>query len=91
MSRDPFEIRDTRRLMPESLWNWRSWQLEHPRPVPHGPARQSGPRDMINEAKINATRRFGPGELVLAHVHDGDDWSEHEMVVWLPPEGEFGR
>ncbi len=37
-----------------------------------------------SEAKLDATRRFGPGELVLAHVHDGDDWSEREMVVWLP-------
>lgn len=48
-------------------------------------------RDLVNEAKVDATRRFGPGELIMAHVHDGDHWSEHEMVVWLPPEGEFGR
>lgn len=47
--------------------------------------------DIAQTARREALFQFGPGTMILAHVHDGDDWSEHEMVVWLPPEGEFGR
>ena len=48
-------------------------------------------REIAQTARKEATREFGPGELILAHVHDGKRWSEDQMVVWLPPDGEFGR
>ncbi len=47
--------------------------------------------DMAQTARQEALFQFGPGELILAHVHDGKSWSEDQMVVWLPPDGEFGR
>ncbi len=47
--------------------------------------------EISQTARIEALRQFGPGTMILAHVHDGKSWSEDQMVVWLPPDGEFGR
>ena len=47
--------------------------------------------DISETARIEALKQFGPGSMILAHVHDGKRWSKDQMVIWRQPDGEFGR